>query len=108
MASTYVKKCPTELCAGCGRQTRSSTGFCAVEPWCRAMAQRFSYSNRARIAERHANGKRGKYQRRNPEWESMGILTPLEGLTVEEYDRRVALVKTILEHKAAKRAKATL
>lgn len=72
------------------------------------MAQRLSYSNRTRIAERHANGKRGKYQRRNPEWETMGILTPLEDLTVEEYDRRLALVKKILDHKAAARVKAAL
>lgn len=107
MPNPYVRKCPTELCAGCGRQTRSATGFCAVEPWCRTMAQRFSYSNRTRIAARQKEGKR-KWVRRNPEWETMGILSPLEGLTVEEYDRRVALVKTILAHKAAKRAKVAL
>lgn len=99
----YVRKCPLEMCAGCGRPTRSTTGFCAVEPWCRTMAQRLSYSNKARVEARSAAGKR-KWVRRNPAWEAAGILSPLEDLTIEEYDRRMSLVQKILAHKAARRA----
>lgn len=86
------------MCKGCGGKTRSLTGYCSLKDWCRSKNQQESASNQARRGE--TGGKR-KYVRKsqfntNP---SEHALNPLAGISQQEYDRRMALVQEILDHK---------
>lgn len=91
------KRLPVYMCKGCGGKTRSETGYCSVQDWCRLKNKQESESNKARRGP--TAGKRKYVRRSTYTCADEFALNPLAGISSEERDRRMELVQQILDHK---------